>query len=68
LRAFQGLLGVQEGDYSALEADFKAKEKDLTNKLNNNLRQNANAAVKMGLAVRFHDFDNFLIFRKFLGF
>jgi hypothetical protein len=31
LKSFQGLAGVEEKDYSSLEADFKAKEKELTN-------------------------------------
>ena len=52
LRDFEALLGKQSSDYSKLEAEFKAKEQDLNNKLNNNLRQASTSSVKNAIFVR----------------
>jgi hypothetical protein len=53
LKYFEELIGATGEDYSTLETEFKTKEKELTDQLNNNLRQTSSLAVKAGLYVSF---------------
>lgn len=53
MKYFEELIGANGEDYSTLETEFKTKEKELTDQLNNNLRQTSSLAVKAGLYVSF---------------